>query len=397
MKREDKSIQSQKRISDQAQGVMQTALCCLFYALASVYIPVSLFVPMGEFASAALALGVCVLGIFVLALAARSFHAIITYAIIVGLFVILGGILAPIGLISAFISSACIFAFLIFKKKSPFAWGMPLIAVAISFLLFNSVSAAILCVSALPCSLLLAYSANKQLGRVSAVCYVSAGICLSVVALFASAVYSTYGEISIQSSKALIEAVREQLTVLLGSATEEIGSIIGYDLTSTDIKNTIELTVSSLFNLLPALIITFANIMAYVIHSLFLSINYVTIEEKKQAIPMLTFDMSIYSALIYIVSLVLSFVLVSENTAIYGTAAENLLLVLAPGLILTALAGIRALNAKKGPSCFGTLIYFAIIFMLVSLSPFAIIGVSLLGAILIIAAHITRKKSEKSN
>ena len=71
------------------------------------------------------------------------------------------------------------------------------------------------------------------------------------------------------------------------------------------------------------------------------------------------------------------------------------MLILIPGLILTALAGIRMLTMRKGPSCLGTLVYMGSIFLIASLSPAVIIAASVLGAILIIITNIAKAKAEK--
>ncbi len=382
-----------KVISEKTRETAELALSCLFYIFAAAYIPIALYLPMNEWLSAVIALTVCVLGVAVLAKIAHGVRNIIGYIIIVGIFVLFGGMLLPIGIFSAFASASCVFAYLISKKRAPFVWGIPAIPLIISILIVKSVTGAVLSLFALPCSVMLAWAVKDKCGRVEAVCRISFGICLSAVLLFMCTVYSAYGEISVQNAKLLIEAAREQVTVILNSATEEIGSVLGYDLTSVGITNIIDVSVSSLFNLLPALVITLANISAYIIHSLYLSVIYTTEEEKKEALPMLSLDMSLASAILYIVSMILAFVLTSDKTAIYGTAAENLMLVLAPGLILTALAGIRTLTSRRGPSCLGTLLYLGVIFLLVSLSVYAIVGVSLVGAILIILANIAKKKS----
>lgn len=390
----EKNQEKNKVISEKARETAELALSCLFYIFAAAYIPIALYLPMNEWLSAVIALTVCVLGIAVLTKIAHGVRNIIGYIIIVGIFILFGGMLLPIGIFSAFASASCIFAYLVSQKRTPFIWGIPAIPLILSLLIVKSVTGAVLALFALPCSVMLALAVKDKCGRVEAVCRISFGICLSAVLLFMCTVYSVYGELSVQNAKLLIEAAREQVTVILNSATEEIGSVLGYDLTSVGITNIIDVSVSSLFNLLPALVITLANVAAYIIHSLYLSVVYTTEEEKKEALPMLSFDMSLMSAILYIVSLILAFALTSDSTAIYGTAAENLMLVLAPGLILTALAGIRALTSRRGPSCLGTILYFGVIFLLVSLSVYAIVGVSLVGAILIILANIAKKKSD---
>ena len=377
------------------RSVTDLLLACLFYVAACSYLPLAIYIPMSDWLSAVVALAVCALGIAVLARMARTFRAVLTYAVILGLFVLFGGMLLPIGLLSAFVASSCIFTYFLLKDRTPFLWGLPLSPLTVSLLITQSATGAALSLLTLPCSLMLAHSVKNKVGRVGAVCRISFGICLSAVLVFACAVYSSTGELSAAVIRGVIDSGKEQLTVLLKEAASEMQNMVGYELTSLDVENVIELAVSSLFNLLPAIVITVANITAYVIHSLYLSVAYTSDEERKETLPMLSFDMSLTSAIVYIASLILALVLTSDAVIIYGAVAQNLLLVLDPGLRLTALAGIRMLTTRRGPSCLGTLLYFAVIFMLASLSVFAILGVSLLGAVLIIIANISKRKSDK--
>ena len=380
----------------QDRSLVDTVLCCIFYVLACAYIPIAMYMPMHELASAVLALGVSVAGILILFRIARTFSAIASYAIILGILILFGGTLLPIGLFSAFVTATCVFAHATLNKKAPIIWGIPLIPLAVAILIFRSPSAAVLSLATLPCSLLLAYSIKHRIERVGSVCRLSLGICIFVIALFCATVWTVYGELTLASSRALIESLRNYTVLLFDSAAAELGSAIGIDTATSDVKNLVDVTVASMFNLLPALIITASNIVAYVIHSLFLSVSFTSDEEKKEAVPMIILNMSLASAIVYLCSFVLSFALSSESVALYGTAAENMLLILAPGLILTTLGVIRGISAKKGPSCLGTLLYFAVIFLLISFSAFAIIAVSFAGAILIISAHIAKRKSDKA-
>ena len=371
-------------------------LCCLFYVLAGSYIPIAVYLPMPEWASAVLALGICIAGVFVLYRIARTFSAIAVYVILLGIFILFGGSLLPIGLLSAFITATCVFAHMVISKRSPIIWGLPIIPLIIAILLFRSPSAAVLSIATLPCALFLAYSVKNTLSRISAVCHISFGICISVILLFCATVWSAYGELTLSAVRAAIDLLKEQVILTLSAAVAELEGMLGTASATTDVKNLVEVTVASMFNLLPALIITLANVISYVIHSLFLSISYPSTDDIKAVQPMLQHDMSLTSAIVYLVSFVLSFILVSESTALYGSAAENMMLILAPGLILMTLSAIRAFSAKKGPSCLGTLLYFGVIFVLVSFSAIAIIAVSFAGAIVTILAYIAKRKSNQS-
>ena len=120
-------------------------------------------------------------------------------------------------------------------------------------------------------------------------------------------------------------------------------------------------------------------------------------KDREQITPMLSFDMSLASAIVYILAVITSLFFTSGRVEIAGAVAENVVIVLAPGLVITALSVIRAFMTKKGPSCLGTLGYFGIILMLASFSPIAIGCVALAGAILLICSHIAAHTANKNN
>ncbi len=351
---------------------------------------------MGEWLSLAAAIALCVLGGAALSRMAGSFKPIAGFAIVVAIFVFLGGAVLPMALLVAFASASCIYAGLLLERKSWIRWILPAIPLVIAGVLTRSPSGALFALATVPCSAMLALSINKKYDRVGAICRISAGICGFAAAIFAVGVYSFAGELSLSAARDLIDSAKTGLTLMLDGAMTEMSEMLGGELAGLDVTNVTELAVSAVFNLLPAIVITLANIAAYVIHSLFMSVYFTTDEQRKQALPMMAFEMSLTSAVVYIAALILSLVLVSDGAALYGTAAENVMLVLAPGLILTALAGIRVLTLRKGPSCLGTLLYLGVIFMLASLSPYVIMAVALVGAVLTVVAHIVKSKVKKN-
>lgn len=393
MKQENTNPQKKDKTSHALGEKASFLLLCLFYVVACTFIPLCFFIELGEWLTSVLCLSVCVFSVLALVRIAGSVQTLIGYILILAIFVIFGGAPLPAALFSAFIGSVCVFAYLLLKKASPVIWGLPAIPAVAALLFSESPVGLLLSLISLPCALALTWSVKKELSRIGAVCRISASICVMIVALFGFYVYSSSGELSFSAAKAIIDTAKEQLTVFLGSATEQLQDMLGADLASVDLNSVITVAISSVFNLLPAIIIVLCNISAYIIHSVFLSAYFASEEDKKKVMPMLVFDMSLTSAIVYIAALLLAFILVSDSVAIYGTAAENIVLILAPGLVLTALAGVRALTAKKGPSCLGTLLYMLLIFLIASLSPLVIMAVAFAGAIFVILAHIGKRKA----
>ena len=137
------------------------------------------------------------------------------------------------------------------------------------------------------------------------------------------------------------------------------------------------------------------NALAYLLHSLSLTLIFNDDEKRKEALPMLVFDMSIHSAFIFLIALVLSLVLVSGESAMYGAVAENLAVILIPGYVITALAALRAFVTKRSPSCLGVLLYFFVIFMIASFSYPVIITAAVSGAIIKIFFFFKSNKKNK--
>ncbi len=370
-------------------------LLALFYVLACVYPPISTLVNMGTWLSAVAALGMCVFAAFALFRMSGSLKPLMGYVIIVAAFALFGVAFLPMALLVCFVSGAVVYAYLLRSRLSAAVWGLPAVAALVAGLVTLSPVGVFLSLCSLPASVMVSFAIKNKTPRVGAVCRISLGICLSVLAALGLSVYLSSGEISVTAVKSLIDYAKEQMTLLLSDALSQMQDMLGGLFMSVETENLIALIVSSVFNLLPAMIITAANIVSYIIHSLYLASQYsMTREAHEEAKPMLTFDMSVVSAAVYILSLVLSLVLVSPETAIYGTLAQNLLLILIPGLVLTALAYIRTLSIVKGPSCLGTLLYFVVIFLVIGLNPIALMLVSLAGAVFIILAHIANYRKE---
>ena len=366
------------------------AVLCLSYVLLCLYAPFSTRLA-GEWSTLALAIAACALSVFALTRIAGSFKAVSGFVFVVAIFMFLGGSVLPVALFVSFAAASCIWAYLLLKVKHPALWALPALPLIICALSVRSVGAAMLSVSSVICSLCLAYVIRSRRDRVSAVCNISAGLCVSVAVALVYAVYVLRGEISGTVIRELLDSAKQSMILTIDGMLSQMGMLAEVGL---DVTNIASVAVSSVFNLLPAIVIVICNVCAYVLHSLFMSVLFTTPEQRQQSVDMLEFNMSIHSAIIYIVAIILSLILSSDKTAMYGAVAQNLAVVLAPGLILIALAGMRALMAKKA-SCLGTLLYVGVIFLLASLSVIVITVVALIGAILIIAANIAQAKKEK--
>ncbi len=371
-----------------------TAVLALCFTVSSLYIPVSLCVTLGEWLTLASALAVGVLSIAALTRAAGSFRAVAGFSVTVAILAFFGGAFLPLALFVSFIAASVMYASLFDKASRWLVYPLPLIPAVAALFISGGVWGALLPLCSALCGLTLSYCTRKKLDRAQAICRMSASLCLVTVLLVGIAVYYRSGNISAAAFRSLIDEARAMSELMLKSTLADMQAVLGAQLGGFDAESIISMLVASVFNLLPAIVITAANIISYLTHSLWLSVKYTTQEDKKQALPQLALNMTPVSATVYIVALVLSLILTEGSAALYGAAAENMMLILCPGLVLTALAGIRALTSAKGPSCLGTLLYFGLIFALATLSPIVILATALVGAVLILISTFSKKKND---
>ena len=246
----------------------------------------------------------------------------------------------------------------------------------------------------LPASLLLLYAFKKRLARVSAVCHISTGICLAIFSVVALSIYSLYGSLSVESVRAFVEGIR----VYVVSEMQAIFADVVAEL-AIDVSGYIEMAVTMVLYVTPALIITIANVCAYIMHTSLLCVCYPKEEDQKEVLPLLSLDMSLASGVVYLLSaiaLIVSVLLAEESALIIAAVCGNLVIILCPGLILTTLAAIKALNSKDNRSCFGTMLYFGVLFMICSLSIPVIFICATVGAIIIILSHVARARAQQN-
>ena len=202
-------------------------LLSLYYVLACAYIPLCTFLNIDMTAVSFLSLAICVLGVVVMARAAGSFKAILGYSVILGIFIFLGGSLLPVGLFSAFATAICIFTHLQIKYNSPFLWGLPIIPIVITYASTGSLIACVISLGTFPAAIALISAVKSEAGKVSAICRISFGICLSVVATFLCTVYTLYGSVSFPLCRQAIDTARYVVTELTHATVTQMEGLLG--------------------------------------------------------------------------------------------------------------------------------------------------------------------------
>lgn len=381
----------------EALKLLDILLICFSYTLACVYIPLTVAFITNPMAQVAVAAGICIVSALVLARFARTFKAIIGYSVILAMLIFLSGSVLLSSCLAALTLAATAFAILLLRCRSILVYllpALPLLAVAT---VTREVAPSLISVAAVPAGIFLAVSIKQKLSRVSAICRISIGLCVMAAAIFAATVYSACGSFTPDAVKEFIAVFRAEFTEICLLTVNELSSMLEQNISEDYILELLNSLIDTVFNLLPGIVITLANIVSYVLHATFITVYFADEKDRASVAPLLSFDMSLASAIVYILAVITALFFTSGKAELAGAVAENVVLILAPGLVITALTVIRALMTKKGPSCLGTLGYFALILMLASFSPVAIVCVALAGAVLLICSHIAAHKANKNN
>ncbi len=367
----------------------------LYVVLAASYIPLSMIIDLGAIGTTVLAYAFCALSFFAIAYAASSFKGALGYGLSMVVLTFVGFTSFAVAIFAAFVSVSCVYAYLLIKQRTPVLYGIPAIAPLVVLLVTKNPAFALLALLWIPISLLLVYTVKKKLARVSAICHISLGICLAVVSVLVLVILATYKSLTVTSIRSFVETIRvfgiTTMTEMFGEFSEM------FEQMQVDFSRLIALSVTVALYIIPALIITVANVCAYIMHATLITVCYSKEEDNKEALPMLSFDMSLVSAIVFLIAasyLFLTLLFATDINAMFVAVTGNIAIILAPGLILTALAALKAFTAKKGPSCFGTILYVGVIFMLCSLSPIAIIACAVSGAVIIVLARISKWRAE---
>jgi len=370
-------------------------LLSLLYIVSCIFIPLIVGIEMGEWLISAISLTVSILSLVAFSKVAKGFRHVFIYALILGATLFIGGFVLT-GVLASVIGAVCMFSYLCFKAPIYITVALPAIAYlpALAITRDPVISAAVF--FTLPASLLCVYAIKSKRPRISAICHVSVGFCISFAAIVAIAVFKFNGSISREAFFSFAESAKE----MLGSAMREAFELLGDSANETlginvDLDLLAENVVTVTFNLLPAIIVLIANALSYLIHTLSLILLFPDEKDKEEIAPMLVFEMSIHSAFIFIAAVILSFALTADSVALYGAVADNLVIILMPGFIITALAALRFFVAKRQPSCFGTLLYLGAIFMIASFSYPVLLVAGLAGSIVRIVVFFKKRAKSK--
>lgn len=372
-----------------------TLILSMIVLLLSAFLPIALFYNMQDLlleGISLVAIGASILALYKLVGSKRPFvPTTITTALA---FFFIGA--TATALVISFMISICLIAHVLLFSDNTASKIMCVISPAVSYVIAVVVIGgfAVSTVALLPLvgALALYYAVSQNLHKVSAICHMSASMLIFICAIVAIRYVALHGT-DLSVAKDSIEAFREALTDLtakmLMSVTDEISEVA--EISMTDATELATVSVNATFNLLPAIIVVLTNVAAFFTHSMMMA----TVFSEKAPSPtlknMMLFDMSLISAIVFMAFAILGLIFVKSDVSVWLVTAENVVMILMPGMILTAIMMLKGLTAtQKG--CASSLVYFGIIFAMLYIPTVMLPLVSVAGAVTVILNNIAKHK-----
>ena len=335
------------RESNEFLPARPTVITALNLLLFSILIPLALV--DGGTLTYALSLLTCLTTVVVnFASARKTSHAVI-FALALGLS--LGMFAHP--LISALIFGATTAtgsaAALVCSGKKVLNLAVPFVGIAafvISLVICKEPIIALTAVIPLIPVFALGFTTRKKVSLSTSVVCCAAVTVAVILAIAAYSVYSLCGSLDLDSVNRTVDAISEYMTPYV---EQSLAELLGMEATEA-IHSYAVTVINTYINSAPGLIIAACLVFAYLSHKVEFNMLYTHgvdeyIDEHTSALTV-----SLYSAVIFIVALVLSFTLDPYNeTSIVSVVASNICTILFPALFLMATEATRFLPAKLGP------------------------------------------------
>ena len=151
------------------------------------------------------------------------------------------------------------------------------------------------------------FKLKKQ--RVPSVASLSICMGLILVALLALSIYSSTGSLSADTVKEFFASFRAELLAQTTDAINVALEELSLEINTDALFELMDLAITLTLNLLPAIVAICLFVISFVAHSLYISIISRTIEDKSEITNAITFNMSVISAVIFLVAYVASIIL----------------------------------------------------------------------------------------
>ena len=229
-------------------------------------------------------------------------------------------------------------------------------------------------------------SAEKQNGptRVGVICLTSLTLGLSLVAVTALVLYRVLGSLSPDVLLAAMESLRAAFVESITSAQlpEGLDPELVAELEQLLTHEGAENAVNSVFNLLPAIFVVGLNLIAAIAQML----QHATLRTfglGDSITPRVSlYRMSLISCLVFLAAYLTAFLEGSETSTLVGTVAQNVSIILMPGLALAGMIRITTAMTRKGPRGLGCLFFLVLLIpCLFIIAPFLLAAIEVIGHI----------------
>ena len=308
------------------------------------------------------------------------------------LFSISGSMMLPAAFFAIVFGGAC-GAMLLISAKDPFRDTvlvlLPAAAYLAAFLLRGDAANALLTLLPLPVAIAAALLVRRCVSFTASVATLTATVGAGLL-LAGGVTLAIFGVLDVTLIPVFLEALADGLTELLhenAALYAEAG--IAFEISELDIRN----MLAMLTNLSPALFVLTAMVTAYFTWRTLcvLLVSFGALPRMPRLL--VTPTMSVTAAVLFLIAQLIALVANAETATPTGAVAQNLALILEPGL---ALLGTRQLLGRDTPrSCLSLLLLIAIIYLFFTNPAAALAIAALVGAVHVIISALHSAKNKK--
>ena len=326
--------------------------------------------------------------------AARTAKAAIPLLVVLGVFLTFyTGSILPAGILCGLVftlSEGSFFIAVQSKSKLAALPIIPLLAYSITAALSMNFLASLTVLLPWPAAWVLAIGTRRSAAsddgpnRVSVICSTSLTLGLTTAALLTLALYQGLGTLEPTVLMEAVEELRQEL--ILGIHTQPLPEGLTPELAEQwkemlEYAN-VENTVNSIFNLLPAI----CTVTAFIFVTLCQSIQHATLRSfgmgECVSNRVRAFEMSLISCVLFLLAYIIVLGESESVSTLMGTVAQNVVIILLPGLALAGLLRLTGNMVRKGKQNMGCLFFIVILaFVLLFVAPYVLAAVEVIGHI----------------
>lgn len=249
---------------------------------------------------------------------------------------------------------------IITQKQAAWIPLVPILAYVATLLVCRDAVAAAACLLPVPAALALSvgtrHSIEKKDGptRVGVICLTSFALTLSVAGFAAVALYRALGSLDPTTLSTALDGLRESVIVWITSM--ELPADISEEMRALFSRESAEYMVNGTINLLPGYIIAAINLLAAVsqliLHAALVSFGCgASLSDRARV-----FRMSAVSCVVFTAAYLLALIGNGESSTLWGTVANNVYIILLPGLAFAGmLRFVAGITTRHRIGCFSLL------------------------------------------